>query len=156
MAKTAAPSARTGRRSPLASVALLVIGLLATGGAYALFTTSATAETSSQVSSMVSEGQKLLAANCAGCHGDKAEGGNAGPTLSGPDFTNGYKDGNASALYNKISMDMPSSAPGSLTPEQYADVMAYVLNVNKYPAGQAEIPKDGAGLKTVKMAAPKA
>ena len=101
-------------------------------------------------------GKAVYAMNCAGCHGDKAEGGNAGPTLSGADFTNGYKDGNASALYGKISMDMPSSAPGSLTPEQYADVLAYLLSINKYPAGQTEIAKDGAGLKTVKMAAPKA
>ena len=63
MAKTAPPSgraARTGRRSPLASVALLVIGLLATGGAYALFTTSATAETASQVSSMVVRGSEAV------------------------------------------------------------------------------------------------
>ena len=101
-------------------------------------------------------GKAVYSMNCAGCHGEKAEGGNAGPTLSGADFTNGYKDGNASALYNKISMDMPSSAPGSLMPEQYADVMAYLLSVNKYPAGAAEIPKDGASLKSVKMAAPKA
>ncbi len=100
-------------------------------------------------------GKDVYAMNCSGCHGDKAEGGNAGPTLTGPDFTNGYKDGNAAALYNKISMDMPSSAPGSLMPEQYADVLAYLLSINKYPAGQAEIPKDGAGLKAVKMAAPK-
>ena len=101
-------------------------------------------------------GKAVYTMNCAGCHGDKAEGGNAGPTLSGPDFTNGYKDGNASALYGKISMDMPSSAPGSLNPDQYADVLAYLLSLNKYPAGQTEIPKDGAGLKSVKMAAPKA
>ena len=101
-------------------------------------------------------GKAVYAMNCAACHGDKAEGGNAGPTLNGADFTNGYKDGNAAALYMKISQDMPSSAPGSLTPEQYADVMAYLLSVNKYPAGQTEIPKDGAGLKSVKMAAPKA
>ncbi len=101
-------------------------------------------------------GKAVYTMNCAGCHGDKAEGGNAGPTLTGDDFTNGYKDGNASALYSKISMDMPSSAPGSLTPDQYADVMAYLLSINKYPAGQTEIPKDGSGLKSVKMAAPKA
>jgi mono/diheme cytochrome c family protein len=100
-------------------------------------------------------GKAVYAMNCAGCHGDKLEGGTSGPTLSGKDFTSGYQDGNASALYNKISMDMPSSAPGSLNPEQYADVMALVLSVNKYPAGQTEIPKDGAGLKAVKMAAPK-
>ena len=49
---------------------------------------------------------------------------------------------------------MPSSAPGTLTPEQYADVMSFVLSVNKYPAGKTELPKDGAGLKDVKMAAP--
>src|SRR5882762_1915455 len=81
-------------------------------------------------------GKAVYAMSCAGCHGDKQEGGNAGPTLSGPDFTNGYKDGSAGALLNKISQDMPSSAPGSLEPQQYADVFAYVLSVNKYPAGQ--------------------
>ena len=106
-------------------------------------------------SAQADRGKEVYAMNCSGCHGDKAEGGNAGPTLSGPDFTNGYKDGNAGALYSKISMDMPSSAPGSLMPEQYADVLAYLLSVNKYPAGQTEIAKDGAGLKTIKMAAPK-
>src|SRR6267154_847411 len=94
-------------------------------------------------------GKAVYAMNCAGCHGDKAEGGNAGPTLSGPDFTNGYKDGSAGALLNKISQDMPSSAPGSLEPQQYADVFAYVLSVNKYPAGQTEAPKDAADLKAV-------
>src|SRR3954463_4685706 len=100
-------------------------------------------------------GKAVYAMNCAGCHGDKAEGGAAGPTLSGPDFTNGYKDGSAGALLNKISQDMPSSAPGSLEPQQYADVFAYVLSINKYPAGQTEAPKDPAALKSVKMAAPK-
>ena len=100
-------------------------------------------------------GKAVYAMNCAGCHGDKQEGGNSGPTLSGPDFTNGYKDGSAGALLTKISQDMPSSAPGSLEPQQYADVFAYVLSVNKYPAGQTEAPKEPAELKNVKMAAPK-
>ena len=100
-------------------------------------------------------GKAVYAMNCAGCHGEKQEGGNAGPTLSGPDFTNGYKDGSAGALLTKISQDMPSSAPGSLEPQQYADVFAYVLSVNKYPAGQTEAPKDPADLKNVKMTAPK-
>ena len=100
-------------------------------------------------------GKAVYAMNCAGCHGEKQEGGNAGPTLSGPDFTNGYKDGSAGALLTKISQDMPSSAPGSLEPQQYADVFAFVLSVNKYPAGQTEAPKDPADLKNVKMTAPK-
>ena len=100
-------------------------------------------------------GKAVYAMNCAGCHGEKQEGGNSGPTLVGPDFTNGYKDGSAGALLNKISQDMPSSAPGSLEPQQYADVFAYILSVNKYPAGSTEAPKDAGDLKAVKMAAPK-
>jgi mono/diheme cytochrome c family protein len=100
-------------------------------------------------------GQKVFADNCATCHGDKAQGTDtAGPTLSGPDFVNGWKDMTVAALLSKISNDMPSNAPGTLTPEQYADVLSFVLNVNKYPAGQTELPKDAAALKGVKMAAP--
>jgi hypothetical protein len=33
--------------------------------------------------------------------------------------------------------------------------MAYVLSVNKYPAGQKELPTDAVALKPVKMAEPK-
>ena len=55
---------RTGRRSALASVALLLIGLLATGGAYALVTSTATASTTAQAEATVDEGEKLFQANC--------------------------------------------------------------------------------------------
>jgi ubiquinol-cytochrome c reductase cytochrome c subunit len=73
----------TGRRSPLASVALLVLGLLTTGGTYALFTTTAAAETTEASQQMVAEGEKLFASNCASCHGLSAEGSDVAPTLIG-------------------------------------------------------------------------
>jgi len=57
------------------------------------------------------------------------------------------------ALFAKISSDMPSSAPGTLKPEEYADVLSFVLSSNKYPAGMTELPTDPAALKGVKMAA---
>lgn len=65
-----------GRRSRLATVALIVIGLASTGGAYAMFTGTASADTqSSSVSqSSVDQGKKLFSANCATCHGLSAEG----------------------------------------------------------------------------------
>jgi mono/diheme cytochrome c family protein len=101
-------------------------------------------------------GDKVYADNCATCHGPKLEGTDTGgPTLVGKDFVNGWKDMSAGALLSKISMDMPSNAPGTLTPAQYADVMSFVLSVNKYPAGQTELPTDAAALKAVKMAEPK-
>jgi ubiquinol-cytochrome c reductase cytochrome c subunit len=78
-----ASSRRSGRRHPLATAALLVVGLLATGGAYALATTSATAETTAASEQLVEEGGKLFAANCASCHGLQGAGTEAGPSVIG-------------------------------------------------------------------------
>ncbi len=78
-----ASSRRSGRRHPLATAALLVVGLLATGGAYALATTTATAETTAASEQLVEEGGKLFAANCASCHGLQGAGTDAGPSVIG-------------------------------------------------------------------------
>jgi ubiquinol-cytochrome c reductase cytochrome c subunit len=83
MAPTPASTRRAGRRHPLATSALLVVGLLATGGAYALATTTATAETTAASAELIDAGGKLFASNCASCHGLNAEGTAAGPTLIG-------------------------------------------------------------------------
>jgi hypothetical protein len=45
-------------------------------------------------------------------------------------------------LYGFISTAMPDANPGSLTAEQYADVVAYLLSLNGYPAGESELPTD--------------
>jgi len=101
-------------------------------------------------------GQMVYTDNCSTCHGDKLMGTDTGgPTLTGKDFVADFKDGSVAALLKKISMDMPSNAPGTLTPEQYADVTAYVLSMNKYPAGMTELPKEPDALSAVKMAEPK-
>lgn len=76
-------STRRGRRHPLASVALLLIGLFASGGAYALFTGTATAADNVPSAAQVENGKALFAANCASCHGLNAEGTKAGPSLLG-------------------------------------------------------------------------
>lgn len=76
-------SQRRGRRHPLASVALLLVGLFASGGAYALFTGAATASDNVPSAAQVDNGKALFAANCASCHGLNAEGTKAGPSLVG-------------------------------------------------------------------------
>lgn len=101
---------KAGRRSPIASVALIVIGLMATGGAYALFTTSAVASTSSEDTQLTAEGGKLFAANCATCHGMNLQGTKAGPSLIGV--------GAASVDFQVSTGRMPAAASGPQAQEK--------------------------------------
>lgn len=129
---------RTGRRSPIASVALLVIGLVATGGAYALVTSSATANTTTAAQTLVDEGKKLFDANCASCHGLGAVGTGDGPSLIGV--------GAASVDFQVGTGRMPMAASGpqaeqkppQFTDEQVKAMAAYVATLGPGPA----IPDD--------------
>jgi polar amino acid transport system substrate-binding protein len=51
-----------------------------------------------------------------------------------------------------MSTTMPEDNPGSLKPQQYADVVAYFLELNGYPEGKAEL--DPAAIKTIKFEKP--
>ncbi|MND06778.1 hypothetical protein D3C83_283550 [compost metagenome] len=46
---------------------------------------------------------------------------------------------------------MPPSGPGAVTPAQKADIVAHLLNVNKYPAGTTELEPKTDVLKAIKI-----
>jgi len=79
------PTVRRGRRSPLATIALIGIGLFLTGGAYAGLTATSSATAAVDLSSpqAIAEGKKLFEANCASCHGLNLQGSATGPSLLG-------------------------------------------------------------------------
>lgn len=138
MAHTPAPARRSGRRSPLATTALLVVGLLATGGAYALATTTATAETTAASAELIDEGGKLFAANCASCHGLDAEGTAAGPTLIGAgalavDFQVG-----TGRMPMAASGPQAEKKPVQFTQEQIDAMAAWVADLAPGPAVPAD------------------
>jgi ubiquinol-cytochrome c reductase cytochrome c subunit len=124
---------RTGRRSPLASVALLVIGLLTTGGAYALVTSSAAASTSSATATAAVDGEKLFLANCSSCHGQGAVGTTDGPSLIGV--------GAAAVDFQVGTGRMPMAASGpqaeakpvQFTAEQIEALATYVATLGEGP-----------------------
>jgi ubiquinol-cytochrome c reductase cytochrome c subunit len=74
---------RKGRRHPLSSLVLILVGLFVSGGAYAAVTGSASAQDAPVSSTQIEDGKKLFASNCASCHGLSAEGSAAGPSLIG-------------------------------------------------------------------------
>ena len=83
---TARLSAR--RRSPLAGLVVVLLGLLLTGGTYAVLS-PASAETDQASQSTVADGRKLFLVGCSSCHGQNGEGivtkkgNNLGPSLAG-------------------------------------------------------------------------
>ena len=50
---------------------------------------------------------------------------------------------------------MPMDAPGNMKPQEYADILAYFLSINGYPAGQAELEGTEAAIKAIKLDAKK-
>jgi mono/diheme cytochrome c family protein len=96
-------------------------------------------------------GQAVYSERCSTCHGATL-GGDVGPPLAGDDFIKVW-GGPLSELVNKIRNTMPANDPGKLTPQQSADIVAYMLQVAKFPAGRAELSAEEAVLKQVTLPA---
>jgi cytochrome c len=96
-------------------------------------------------------GEVTYSATCASCHGDSLAGINDAPALTGPDFHKTW-DGNAlSSLFNRISNDMPSDNPGSLAGPQVAELVAFLLRYNGYPAGKVELAAAAESLSMIRF-----
>ena len=147
----------------------LVIGLaavVATGallgsvlGAQAPATTQATTtgdtvKAGVYTAAQAKRGQSIYNDACAKCHLDDLSGGASSPPLKGADFLNAWKAKTLGALFDEVRMTMPFDSPGSLTPAQYADVVAYMLSASKFAAGEKELDKDPAALAKIKMDLP--
>jgi mono/diheme cytochrome c family protein len=93
-------------------------------------------------------GQATYKEQCAICHGDTL-GGALAPPLAGDEFLQSWEKEPLSDLFNKIRNTMPQGAPGKLTPQQTAEIVAYMLQAGKFPAGGNALPADEAALKQI-------
>ena len=88
-------------------------------------------------------GRDTYAGMCRSCHTAESH--------TGVTFHKTWDGRRVSELFGYISTKMPKNEPGSLAPEDYADVLAYLLKLNQMPAGAAELPADTAVLKTIRI-----
>jgi mono/diheme cytochrome c family protein len=95
-------------------------------------------------------GAAMYQMKCVVCHGATLEG-QAGPPLAGQTFLGDFGGLSLSDLFDKIHNTMPADAPGTLEAPQVADVVAYILQANQFPAGQAELAAGGAALKQIAL-----
>jgi mono/diheme cytochrome c family protein len=93
-------------------------------------------------------GADVYTQNCAECHGANLEGG-VGPALSGAAFAPAAKKDTVHKIFKIITTKMPLGQPGSLSHDEYAEVMAYILSKNGFPAGSTALDYNATLTSTV-------
>jgi len=94
-------------------------------------------------------GQTLYAEECAKCHGANLSGGDDSPELAGADFMSRWKGKKVSALFTLINKTMPTDDPGHLSTRQSADLTAFILSSNSFPAGPDDLPNNVTALNDI-------
>jgi S-disulfanyl-L-cysteine oxidoreductase SoxD len=80
---------------------------------------------------------------CKSCHTPE--------THAGATFRATWNGKQLADLYAYMSQKMPKNDPGSLSAQEYTDVIAYLLKLNRMPAGKTELPADSTALSTIRI-----
>lgn len=100
-------------------------------------------------------GEALYQKECKGCHGVALGGGESSPPLTGGAFLSNWNGLTLGDLFERIRKTMPQNAAGKLNRQQNADIVAFVLSANKFPAGKTELSRQTEFLKEIRFEAVK-
>jgi len=131
--------------------AMLVPMLVAAGGAAASHSVWDGVYSKEQAG----RGQTAYNSKCARCHGDALLGGEDSPPLADQDFLEKWNGKSVGHLVELIRTTMPSDGPGKLSRRQSADIVAYVLSANGFPAGKSDMPTETEALEEILLTAKK-
>lgn len=92
------------------------------------------------------QGKALFDSKCAICHGADLNGGEMSPPLAGGAFVANWSGQTLGDLFTRIHTTMPANDPGSMNNAEAAQVLAYILSFNQFPAGSEPLPSDEASL----------
>lgn len=121
----------------VAGVVAFSAGLLAHGG-LVLAQENALSYTREQADA----GRRAYQVACVMCHGRNLADGPLGAPLKGPQFMQKYGGRSVLELFEITRTTMPTANPGSLPPQTYAALVAFMLQENAIVAGNAELPAD--------------
>jgi mono/diheme cytochrome c family protein len=88
---------------------------------------------------------------CVNCHGPELEGADMTPPLTGGTFTSNWNDLTLGDLFERIRATMPLDKPGTLSRQQNADLVAFLLKANQWPAGTTELSRELGALKQIRI-----
>jgi mono/diheme cytochrome c family protein len=131
-----------------AGLAIVLIGLAGWSAAFAQDPSSGPTFTAEQAD----RGHAAYRSSCQDCHGSTLDNGEfGGPPLKGGYFRGRWGAGSVAVLYGYLGLAMPPDRPGQLTPQTYADLVAFLLSNNGYAPGDKELPPDPDALQRMTL-----
>jgi mono/diheme cytochrome c family protein len=89
------------------------------------------------------KGSDVFAAYCRSCHS---------PTVhAGPPFRNKWYGRTLGELFGYMRREMPKNEPGSMSDDEYALALAYLLRINGMPTGSRPLVADSAALGRIRL-----
>jgi len=101
--------------------------------------------------SQAARGETTYTRTCARCHKATLAGADESPALAGSTFMAGWNGQTLYDLHDRIRTSMPTDTPGTYSRKDIADVIAYVLSFNGFPAGKGELPVDDSALREIRF-----
>lgn len=140
----------TGRIATTAAIALVAMG-----GIYPALRAQATRSVWDGIytEEQAKRGEASFDRECAGCHGPAGSGGSMAPALVGPAFSANYDGQTVGDLFDRNRTTMPPGKEGQLSLQLNADITAFILQVNKFPSGDKDLPTQSMALKQIKFIA---
>ena len=83
-------------------------------------------------SRQATRGDGLFRDNCVSCH--------SASEFAGASFQRRWRNRAVGDIYEFVLYSMPDDNPGGLPEQTYADIVAYMLSMNDFPAGDSELP----------------
>ncbi len=97
-------------------------------------------------------GNTVYGQSCANCHMDDLSGSGQAPPLAGDVFMANWEGRSVGDLFSITQTTMPLNQPGSLSAQEYADLVSYMLQANGSPTGSTELKSDPDALKDIIIA----
>lgn len=76
---------------------------------------------------------------CAECHGADLSGGEMAPSLVGGEFVWAWNGLSVGELFERLRVSMPQGVPSRVSRQEKADILAFMLEMNGFPAGDREL-----------------
>lgn len=96
-------------------------------------------------------GEKLAVEHCVACHGERLTGGESAPALAGDVFNANWDGLMLADLFDRMRSSMPQDQPGSLSRQQNADMLAYMLSIGTFPAGDTALAPEAGILAHIRF-----